>query len=235
MLVTTQTTLLWNVDPSDQTPQQTTLNIGFLTDIDWAIKQKLDTVYVSDDDAGANNRRVANFFRFPPKENLNQSWPRIAIDLLSYTPARGREQRSGDLLIPYVPTGYAPRPDDRPYTTSEAPIPYDFRYQLTATARSYPHMRDIQFQMLQNWMFPPRGGYLIVNNTIRQMFVDDDSPRIDNGETGTAGDLKRTFRAIWRLSVSGELFQKDLLAAGVPESLNITVNQFDADQLIAAD
>lgn len=217
----------WGVEqPTDPNPA---LNDGFLFDIDAAIKDKVSDIYASDVKAGANGRLVPAYFRNPPSELRGQvSYPHIIIDRLYFRPARDREQRSEDLDIPYTPKGFTPPPDDRLLRTREAPIPYNFAYQITALSRSYHNDREIQTAMLSNDRFPPRGAYLVVgeepNQTVRQMFVTEDSPREDSRMIPQEGGTpKRLFRSIWVCTVSGELFQQDLLNLPVATEVSIDV------------
>lgn len=212
-------TALWDV-ASDNVP---VLNDGFLFDIDLALKDKVSGIYVSDEKSGASGRLASAYFRAPPTELRGQvSFPHIIIDRLTFRPARSREQRAHLPYLPYVPKGFTRPPgvdadgDPRSLRTEDMPIPYDFIYQITATSRSYTHDREIQTAMLDNERLPPRGAYLVVgeppNQTVRQMFVTDDSPREDVRMLPAEGGVtKRQFRSIWTLSVSAELFQKDLL------------------------
>jgi hypothetical protein len=219
------------------------LNDGFLFDIDLAIKDKVSDIYVSDEKAGEHGRLVAAYFRNPPSELTKSGqvqFPHIIIDRLTYRPARDREQRSENPYIPYVPKGFtAPtgvdaNGDPRTLVTREMPIPYDFIYQITASSRSYKHDREVQTAMLANERFPPRGAYLVVgedpNQTIRQMFVTDDSPREDNRMVPAEGGTnKRLFRSIWTCSVSAELFQADLQILQQVTSVNVDIGLIQPD------
>lgn len=213
---------VWTVD-QDQTPNPL-MNDGFIFDIDEAMKDKVSGIYVNDKEGEPASRLVAAYFRNPPAELRDVSFPHILIDRLTYRPARDREQRSSNPYVDYLPKGYTAATDGRPLTTRDMPIPYDFIYQITSLSRSYRQDRQIQFAMLQNDRFPPRGAYLVVGNTQRQMFVSDDSPREDNTMLPQAGGTpKRQFRSIWTATVSAELFQRDLEAIAAVTSVNVGV------------
>lgn len=200
------------------------LNDGFLFDIDLALKDKVSDIFVSDQRAGAHGRQVPAYFRAPPSELRGQmSFPHIIIDRLTFRRAADREQRASRPYIPYVPKGFTRPPgvdavgDPRSLATDDMPIPFDFIYQITAISRSYAHDREVQTQMLSNDRFPPRFAYLVVgeppSQTVRQMFVSDDSPREDVRMVPQEGGVpKREFRSIWTTSVTAELFQRDLVA-----------------------
>lgn len=230
---------IWTVDIDPTTNPM--LNDGFLFDIDLAMKDKVSDIYVSDPKAGENARLVPAYFRNPPSELRDKvQFPHIVIDRLTFRPARQREQRSENPYIPYVPKGYtAPggvdaAGDPRMLATREMPIPYDFIYQITAISRSYNHDRTVQTAMLQNDRFPPRGAYLVVgdapNQTVRQMFVSDDSPRESSRMLPADGGVaKREFRSIWTATVSAELFQSDLLALQQVTGVNVDIGLIEPD------
>lgn len=230
---------VWTVEQS-QIPSPA-LNEDFLFDIDLAMKDKVSGIHVSDAKAGPNGRLVPAYFRAPPSELRGQvSYPHIIIDRITFRPARDREQRSSNPYIPYTPKGFtAPTGvdsdgDPRTLATREMPIPYDFIYQLTAISRSYEHERQVQMAMVQNDRFPPRGAYLVVgeepNQTVRQMFVTDDSPREDARMIPQEGGTpKRQFRSIWTCSVSAELFQSDLLLLQQVTAVNVDIGLVEPD------
>lgn len=231
---------VWPVDQLVSGPEPM-LNDGFLFDIDLAMKDKVSGIYVSDEKAGPNGRLVPAYFRAPPTELRGQvSYPNIIIDRLTYRPARAREQRAHRPYIPYTPKGFTAPPgvdaqgDPRSLATEDMPIPYDFIYQITATSRSYTHDRTVQTAMLSNDRFPPRGAYLVVgeepHQTVRQMFVTDESPREDVRMLPAEGGVsKRQFRSIWTATVSAELFQKDLLTLQQVSEVNVDIGPIQPD------
>lgn len=186
-------------------------NEGFITDIDEALKEKLQGIYVNDEKSGSNRRLMRVFFRWPQVEVTDQTFPFATLDLLRFARAADREQRSGDPYLPYAPKGYTVPADDSGdfLHTSEMPLPYDFTYQITVHTRFNMHLREIEYQMVQDDRLPSRGAYLVVNDTIRQMFVDGPIPA--HGEDPQAGGRpKRHFRDVWTVVTHGELFQKDI-------------------------
>lgn len=214
------------------------LNDGFLFDIDLAMKDKVSDIYVSDQRAGEHGRLVPAYFRAPPSELRGQvQFPHIIIDRLGFRRAADREQRSSRPYIPYVPKGFTRPPgvdavgDPRSLATDDMPIPFDFRYQITAISRSYAHDRELQTQMLSNDRLAPRFAYLVVgdapNQTVRQMFVSEDSPREDARMVQVEGGVpKREFRSIWTASVTAELFQKDLVTLSQVAQVNVDIGIF---------
>jgi len=199
-------------------------NEGFFLDIDEAIKDKVDNaIHVTDKKAGAEGRLVRAFYRWPQVEVTDQTFPFITIDLLRFERAAEREQRSGDPDIPYVPTNVEPPADGEFLHTEDMPIPYDFIYQITTHARFTQHDREMALRMIQNDIFPPRGAYLVVGDTVRDMFVEGpvDASGLDPQPGGRS---KRHFRKVWTVTAHGELFQKDIELLSQPTSILIAAS-----------
>lgn len=199
--------LRWNVG-NDEPPDP---NEGFITDIDIAMKEKLHGIYVNDEKSDSNRRLMRVYFRWPQVEVTDQTFPFATIDLVRFARAADREQRSSDPYLPYAPKGYALPADNSGdfIHTGEMPIPYDFTYSITVHTRFNMHLREIEYQLVQDDRLPSRGAYLVVNDTIRQMFVDGPTPA--HGEDPQSGGRpKRHFRDVWTVVTHGELFQKDI-------------------------
>lgn len=199
-------------------------NWGFITDVDEALKEKLNNVLVvSDEKGGTNQRRVKFFFRWPQVEVTDQTYPFGTIDLLRFERDPSREQRSEDPILWYAPAGYSlPTVAGQALHTDETPIPFLFTYQITLHARMTWHDRQMSYQLLQNDLLPPRGAYLIVGTgdqqTIRPMFVEGpvDASGLD---PQPGGRPKRHFRKVWTVSTYAELFQKDIETLTQPTSI----------------
>lgn len=189
-------------------------NWDFITDVDEALKMKLNNQLVVSDKKGGDQRRVKFYFRWPQVEVTDQTFPFGTIDLLRFPRAPEREQRSEDPDLWYAPPGYAlPTADNEYLHTDETPIPFNFIYQVTLHARYNWHDRQMSYQLLQNDFFPPRGGYLIVGTgdqqTIRPLFAEGpvDATGMDQMRGGRP---KRHFRRVWTVTTYAELFQKDI-------------------------
>jgi hypothetical protein len=187
-------------------------NEGFFTSIEQAMKDKIERIYVTDRAAGADRRLARVYYRWPQVEVTDQTYPFITLDLLRYYRNASREHRGGDYPLPYSPPNY-PLPDDENnqnlITTVEMPIPMDLVFQITAHTRSNYQMREIEFAMLMDERLPPRGGYLVVNDTIRRMEVD--GPVNASGmDPQPGGRPKRHFRKVWTTTVETEMFQTQI-------------------------
>lgn len=202
-------------------------NWGFLTDVDEAIKTKLNRVMKVTDEKGGDQREVKFFFRWPQVEVTDQTFPFGTIDFLRFERDAEREMRGQDPKLWYAPAGLAlPTEAGADLHTDEMPIPYLFTYQITLHSRFNWHDRQMSYQLIQNDMLPPRGAYLIVGEgdqqTIRPMFVSGpvDASGVDQ-EPG--GRPKRHFRKVWTISTYAELFQKDVETLLQPTSILTTV------------
>lgn len=199
-------------------------NEGFITDIDDAMKAKIQGVYVNDREADADRRLVRAFFRWPQVEVTDQTFPFFTIDLLDYRRAPSREQRAERFPLPYAPKNFTLPGDIEtgPWLLTEMPIPYDFIYTVTLHTRYNSHAREVMEQMVGNDKFPPRGAYLVVNDTVRYMEVDGpvDASGMDQ-EPG--GRPKRHFRKVWTATVQTELFQGTIDQLGAANLLTLAV------------
>lgn len=200
------------------------LNDGFILDVDEAMKDKVSGIQVDDQKASTNRRTVKAFYRMPDVEITDQTYPYFTIDLLRIERAADREQRGEGVMIPYTPKWVDP-PSSGNVTdqhVEDMPIPMNFVYQITSHARFAQHDRQIWAAMLDNDRFPPRGAYLVVSPTYRQMFVtgpvDASTMQPEQG-----GRPKRLFRKVWTASVTGELFQTDIEILSKVTSIELDV------------
>lgn len=210
-------------------------NWGFLTDVDDALKTKLNNLLTVGDEKGGNLRKVKFFFRWPQVEVTDQTFPFGTIDFLRFQRAADREMRSGDPQLLYAPPNYALPPVGSRLHTDEMPIPYDFIYQITLHSRFIWHDRQMSYQLLQNDFLPPRGGYLVVGEgdqqTIRPLFVDEGGPVDATGlDQEQGGRGKRHFRKVWTVRTIAELFQKDIETLTMPTTIVTTVTETDDPQ-----
>lgn len=220
---------VWTTPPLDQ-PQR---NIGFITEMDRAMKEKVSGIFVTDDRSSTNRRQVAAYYNRPAKENRDVSYPYITVNLLSFQRAADREQRGHNIPIPYAPTGYtmpAEQTDpDLPQgqLLSEMPIPYDFVWQIASFARFVEHDREIMFALMQDERLPTRFGYLNVQDTVRYLDLLDGPTNAD----GYDDSGKRVFRKTWTVRASAEFFQQDIQTTTLPTSIVVEYSDTDGAAL----
>ena len=215
------TRLVWSTSDRDQ-PQR---NRGFISKMDDALVDKVRGLRVFDRNSGtrtapSSGRSVPVGFRRPQEPSVNLTYPYVMVELLNFSPAHYREHRGKYPQLQYVPEGYTEGDwDNGDYlTTDEFPIPYDFTWQVTTMTRSFSHDRQIQEALLDNDRFPPRGAFLVVDDTIRYCVVTGPV----NGDVDL-DSTKRLFRKIYTVVATAELFQRDLLHYVPPTSVVLNV------------
>lgn len=209
------------------------LNEGFLLDIDGALKEKLQGIYVTDAASPTTRREVRVFYRWPKFEVTDQTFPFITVELLRFERAVDREQRGEHPALAYVPKGFTrPANGTNFLYTEQFPIPYNFFHQITVHSRFNLHDREISFALMQDDKLPTRGGYLLVgegdNETVRQMFVTG-PVNADGIDPQAGGRPKRHFRKVWTTQTSGEFFQKDIETLSKVTTLVPTVEAVGVD------
>jgi hypothetical protein len=214
------TRLKWSTSEVDQ-PQR---NRGFISKMDDALVEKCRGMRVFDRDTGgrtsSSGRSVPVGFRRPQEPSTALSYPYVMVELLNFTPAHYREHRGSKPQLQYVPEGYTAGDwENGDYlTTDEFPIPYDFMWQVTTMTRSFSHDRQVQEALLGNDRFPPRGAFLVVDDTIRYCTVTGPV----NGDVDL-DSTKRLFRKIYTVTATAELFQRDLKHLVPPTSIVLDV------------
>lgn len=198
---------------------QVMANAKFITSMDAAMKAKVSGLYVTDERAQGQQRRVAAYFNRPQAEQRDVTYPYITVNLLSMTRAAEREQRGGSVPIPYAPYGFTlPEGDD--YLVSEMPIPYDFTWQIASFARFVEHDREIMLALMQDDRLPPRFGYLEVMGTSRYLDLLDGPTNADGYDDNNVRILRKT----WIVRASAEFFQRDIDLSTRPTSVVVGVS-----------
>jgi hypothetical protein len=170
----------------------------FILSEDKALRQKLQTITVTDQKADAEDtpRQVGVWFGQPDQELRPQSYPYITIDLVNVQRDPVREMRSDFMAPTYLqPENLAP---NQKFIASEL-VPVSLTYQVTTYARNPRHDRQIISQLLGR-VLPIRFGTLDVDdNTIRRLDVVNISKR-DMTE-----QAKRLFMNAITVQVSSEI------------------------------
>lgn len=170
----------------------------FILSEDKALRQKLQTITVTDQKADAEEapRQVGVWFGQPDQELRAQSYPYITIDLVNVQRDSAREMRSEFMAPTYL------QPEDleanQKFVAAEL-VPVSLTYQVTTYARHPRHDRQIISQLLGR-VLPIRFGTLDVDdNTIRRLDVVNISKR-DMTE-----QAKRLFMNAITVQVSSEI------------------------------
>ena len=168
---------------------------GWILDEDWALKEKLKGVTVTDQ--GDRARKVGVWFDHPDKEIREQSYPYITLSLLEVSEALERVHR-GHLWITqdwgnYPPPAwwnYEPLKPNQVGYLNEMTTPINLDYQITTWSRNPRHDRQMMSRIMTGGMVMLRGGWLEVpDGTIRRMdwlghfkrdSVDENSKRLQS-------------------------------------------------------
>jgi hypothetical protein len=177
---------------------------------DNALREHLGGITVHDE--AQANRPVPVYFRFPDAEVTKLVYPFLTIDLvgLYFEAARAR---SGPYVheFPYLPPGLtADDLTDDPKkawkTLQLAPQPYSFEYQVTAWSRNPLHDSQLLATLL-TYKIPYQYG------AVRSR-ADKTTRRLDlmslNRSNYLDAGKKRTFRNMFRVRMSSELFIEQL-------------------------
>lgn len=171
---------------------------GYVTGEDWALKNKLTGIFVSDEKN--NHREVPIWFAIPDLESRSQTYPYMTIELIDVRWASNR-QSSGYMTDPDKQGTIAP--DGTTVYSYAMPIPWDLIYQINVWTRHPRHDRYILKHLLSN-VFPATHGYIRVSNELgteysyRHLILEEFVKR-DTVENG-----RRLFRSVFTVSISSE-------------------------------
>jgi hypothetical protein len=184
----------------------TVLSEGWILDEDWALRQKMKGMVVSDQQA--RTRGVDVWFGHPDQEIREQTYPYITIDLLSVEEGLDRVHR-GNLWLDeswgtqnfpdwwnYRPLG----PDQSGYLT-EMTTPINLHYQISTWSRNPRHDRQMMAQLMTGGRTMLRAGWLETpDGKIRRMDWEGHVKRdiVDENQ-------KRLFNNIFRVMISSEI------------------------------
>ena len=184
----------------------TLMSEGWILDEDWALRQKLKGIVVTDQQAQA--RKVDVWFGHPDLEIREQTYPYITIDLLEITEAVERVHR-GNLWLSEewgtqnIPSwwNYQPlEPGDAGYLT-EMTTPINLDYQVTTWSRNPRHDRQILAQLITGGRLMLRAGWLETpDGKIRRLDHLGHFKRDSVDE-----NQKRVFSNVFRKRVSSEI------------------------------
>lgn len=200
-------------------------NPGFTLAEDAALKNRLKTLYVSDD--RNQQRAVQVFFRYPEAET-EKIYPFITIDLIGISHARQRQESqvirhytnderarvpSSAERIDYIPSEYDQDGMDAIVGDSGSLkmydyVPVDLTYQITTHCRSQRHDRQLTAALMR-YIFPLRYSFIEIpeDGTIRRCdLLDWRTSDILDQESGYK---KRIFRKIITVQINSEIPQND--------------------------
>lgn len=184
--------------PNDVVPNPPFL--GLYTEEDMGLKTLLQGVKVSDLNAPEETRPVPVWFHNPEREERRITYPNIVINFTGERVAHEREHR-GWVPIKYKYLQDVPFPIEpfQSYPSIDYPIPMDFDYTVTASARINQHISQISGHLIMSKLHPRFAQMTCPGGTVRRITV--------LGVTRTNGmeSDKRLFRQIYQLRISTEV------------------------------
>ena len=222
-------------------------NPGFTLAEDAAIKQRLSSLYVTDD--RNTTRPVSVFFRYPDAE-AEKVYPFVTLELVDISFSRSRQEsmhqyyytndagvsqsvKNAMSTMTYFPSEY-----DRSglntvvgesgFIKSDEFIPVDLTYQVSTYCRSQRHDRQLSAAMLR-YVFPFRRGFIEIpeDGTIRRCdILDWRSADLLDQETGYK---KRIFRKVITVQINAELPQNDITAVGKVLTVDGLLKDYNTD------
>jgi hypothetical protein len=217
-------------------------NPGFTLAEDAALKQRLATLYVSDD--RDMQRPLQVFFRYPEAET-EKHYPFATIELLDIAYARDRQESERRYYYTNVAGASAPPlyssndsssltyfpsemnasdmqeywSGDETYLYTDQLVPVNLMYQVSTYCRSQRHDRELTAALLR-YVFPFRRGFIEIpeDGTIRRCdILDWRSADLLDQESGYK---KRIFRKVVTVQINAEIPQSDLVSVKRVLSVN---------------
>ena len=170
--------------------------LGLYTEEDMGLKQLLQGVTVTDINTSPNTPRpVPVWFHNPEREERRITYPSIILNFVSERVAHEREHRG------WVPVGYRylqniPWPD---WVFMEYPIPMDFDYTVTCSARINQHISQISATLALGRLHPRFASVECPGGTVRRLQL------LGTSRTNSMEADKRLFRQIYRVRIPTEV------------------------------
>jgi hypothetical protein len=175
--------------------------LGLYTEEDMGLKNLLQGVTVIDLNSQPNAPRpVPVWFHNPEREERRITYPNITINFTGERVAHEREHR-GWVQIGYYYLQNIPFPNTTttPLPSINYPLPMDFDYTVTCSARINQHISQISATLAMSKLHPRFAQMTCPAGTVRRITV--------LGTTRTNGMEadKRLFRQIYQLRISTEI------------------------------
>jgi hypothetical protein len=171
--------------------------LGLYTEEDQGLKNLLQGVVVTDLNSSPDTPRpVPVWFHNPEREERRITYPNIVINFLGERVAHEREHR-GWVQVGYRYLQNIPFPDPPP--SMEYPIPMDFDYMVTASARINQHISQISAALAFQRLHPRFAQMDCPGGTVRRITV------LGVSRSNSMEADKRLFRQIYQLRVSTEI------------------------------
>lgn len=174
--------------------------LGLYTEEDMGLKTLLTGLYVSDLNAPNETRPVPVWFHNPEREERRITYPNITINFTGERVAHEREHRGwvgiGYRYLQDVPFDIGPM---QAPPSIEWPIPMDFDYTVTASARVNQHISQISGHLALSKLHPRLAQMTCPGGTVRRITI------LGVSRTNSIEADKRLFRQIYQVRISTEI------------------------------
>jgi hypothetical protein len=171
--------------------------LGMYLEEDVGLKNLLQGITVTDlNTTSSTPRPVPVWFHNPEREERRITYPNIVINFLGEQIAHEREHRG------WVPVGYRYMqviPFEDPPPSMEYPVPMDFDYTVTVSARINQHISQISATLVQGRLHPRFAWIQCPGGTVRRVTM------LGTTRTNSMEVDKRLFRQIYRVRIPTEV------------------------------
>jgi hypothetical protein len=171
--------------------------MGLYVEEDLGLKNLLTGITVTDlNTTPSTPRPVPVWFHNPEREERRITYPNIVINFLGEQVAHEREHRG------WVQVGYRYLQDipfGDPPPSMEYPIPMDFDYTVTVSARINQHISQISATLMQGPLHPRFARVFCPGGTVRRLTI------MGVTRTNSVEVDKRLFRQIYRVRITTEV------------------------------
>lgn len=172
--------------------------LGLYTEEDMGLKTLLQGISVTDLNTSPNAPRpVPVWFHNPEREERRITYPNIVINFMGERVAHEREHR-GWVEIGYRYLQDIPFPPDHP-VFMEYPIPMDFDYTVTCSARINQHISQMSGTLALSKLHPRFAQLTCPGGTVRRLTV------MGVTRTNSIEVDKRLFRQIYQVRIPTEV------------------------------
>lgn len=222
-------------------------NPGFTLAEDAALKNRLQTLYVSDD--REQQRPLKVFFRYPDAET-EKTYPFITLELIGINHARNRQYSevayyytndsavsssasASSKFLDYFPSEYdadglSSVVGPNGYLNMDPFVPVDLTYQVSTYCRSQRHDRQLTAAMLR-YVFPIRRGFIEIpeDGTIRRcdLLNWQQADLLDQ----ESGYKKRIFRKVFTVQINAEIPQSDIIPVPRVDTISGELSEIRSD------
>jgi hypothetical protein len=181
----------------------------------------LHNMFQVHDAAAPTGRNVPAYFRFSEQEQRPRQFPYILIDPLGPMVESDREMR-GYVKLPwiYTPDGVPSTSDTSPVGNTDEPVPLLLRYTVSTNTRFRHHDMELlqafsvfflRFGAMNTVAKAATNHHAAIRDDMSRRRIDLLAGPVQADETAQDEARTRTFRRVWTLGVSAEIFLSDII------------------------